>query len=82
MNTATQPTCTFTKWNDQWAIRSTEKLGADNTIDGKFDIYENVKVSIPGFVMVTLKSGATKKVKVGELEKSFGDAHIYSITNA
>lgn len=84
--TETKPTCTWTNYKGEWMIRSNVKLGADNTINGKWEEIGGHRLSIPGEVEVTNKAGVSKLVRVGEYEKCFKnpdgtESHIYSIKN-
>tara|TARA_R110000868_G_scaffold37848_1_gene133298 strand:+ start:140 stop:403 length:264 start_codon:yes stop_codon:yes gene_type:complete len=86
MKTATKPTVTFTNYKGEWMIKSDVKLTIDNTSDSEFETIGGAKILALGSVDVTLKSGLTKSVLIGEYEKCFKnndgtESHIYSTRN-
>ena len=86
MNTIAKPQVAFTNYKGEWMIRSNVKLTRDNTINSTVEIIGGKEISLLGEIEVTLKSGATKTVRIGEYEKCFKNAdgtesHIYSVRN-
>lgn len=84
MNTIAKPHVTFTNFKGEWMIRSNVQLTRDNTINSTVEIIGGKEISLLGEIEVTLKSGATKTVRIGEYEKCFKNAdgtesHIYSV---
>lgn len=80
-STTTSPiTATFTKWDDQWAIRTNRPITKhDYSLEERPVLGGGVALIDACYVEVTMKNGGTKTVEVLEYEKSFGDSHIYSI---
>ena len=86
MKTTTKPTVTFTNYKNEWMIKSNIKLTIDNTVNSEFETIGGKKILALGSVEVTLKSGSTKSVLIGEYEKCFNNndgtqSHIYSVRN-
>lgn len=86
MKTAPKPTVAFTNYKGEWMIKSNVKLTIDNTNDSEFETIGGVKILALGSVDVTLKSGQTKSVLIGEYEKCYKnndgtESHIYSTRN-
>ena len=84
MNTIAKPHVTFTNFKGEWMIRCNVQLTRDNTINSTVEIIGGKEISLLGEIEVTLKSGATKTVRIGEYEKCFKNAdgtesHIYSV---
>jgi hypothetical protein len=81
MKTTTTPIiASYTKWDDQWAVRTNRKLTKEDyktelrpVLGGGMEPVEVCEIE------VTTKSGETRNVEIAEYEKSFGDSHIYSI---
>ena len=86
MTTTTKPHVTFTNFKGEWMIKSDVQLTKDNTLNSTVEIIGGKPITLLGEVVVTLKSGAEKTVRIGEYEKCFKNAdgtesHIYSTRN-
>jgi hypothetical protein len=86
MTTTTKPHVTFTNFKGEWMIKSDVQLTKDNTLNSTVEIIGGKEISLLSEIEVTLKSGATKTVRIGEYEKCFKnndgtESHIYSTHN-
>lgn len=88
-NTATETlTASFTNFKGEWMIRTNRPLNQSDKVKVMVGVLGGGKEEREVFeVEVTLKSGATKTVRVGEYETKFAakngmpESHIYSVLN-
>jgi hypothetical protein len=78
--TSSPITATFTKFNNDWCIKTDRKLTTKDFIaESRMVIGGSQEMLSVCRVEVALKSGAIKIVEVADYEKAINDGHIYSV---
>lgn len=81
--TAIEPiSATFTRWNGEWAIKTSRPLTAADRITVERKVMGGTIEPVSVLrAEVTTRSGDVRTVEVAEYLKALHDGHVYSIRN-